>query len=241
MEDKNTLLLGVDDAGRGPVIGPMVLAGCLIEKEKESEFKTAGAKDSKLLTPNQREKILEDLRKIAKDYKYRVITPVEIDTGYGEGLNLNQVEALASASIINEITENLSKVQKDNLKIILDCPSINPAGWKNQLMSYIKDKTLEPKILCEHKADFNHVVVSAASILAKVTRDAEIEKLKEQIGINFGSGYPADPNTKAFLEEHVLDFKKERIFRESWATWQTAKNKKLGIKEVKSKQSKLFE
>jgi len=240
-KNNKELLLGIDDAGRGPVIGPMVLAGCLIEKSKEHEFKTAGAKDSKLLSPQQREKILVDLRKIAKDYKYKIITPVEIDTGMGEGLNLNQVEALASASIINELTEDFSITQKQNLKIILDCPSINTSGWKNQLMGYVKDKKLEPKIICEHKADFNHLVVSAASILAKVTRDAEIEKLKEQIGLDFGSGYPADPNTIAFLKEHVLDFKKERIFRESWATWQTAKNKKLGIKEKASKQSKLFE
>ena len=212
-----------------------------MKKSKEHELKTAGAKDSKLLSPSQRERILEELRKIVKDYKYRIITPDEIDTGMGEGLNLNLIEALAAASIINEITETLSIAQKQNLKIILDCPSINTAGWKNQLMSYVKDKKLEPKIVCEHKADFNHLVVSAASILAKVTRDAEIEKIKEQISIDFGSGYPSDPNTKAFLEQHVLDFKKERIFRESWATWQEAKNKKLGIKQKESKQEKLFE
>jgi len=233
-------LLGVDDAGRGPVIGPMVLAGVLIEKSKEPELKGFGAKDSKLLSPTQRENILVNIKKSVKDFKFRIITPVEIDTGMGEGLNLNLVEALASASIINEITETLSLAQKANLKIILDCPSINTASWKQQLMSYIKDKKLESQIACEHKADFNHVVVSAASILAKVTRDEQIEKLKEQIGIDFGSGYPSDPNTIAFLEKHVLDFKEEKIFRESWATWQTARNKALGTKEDSGKQKKLF-
>jgi len=233
-------LLGVDDAGRGPVIGPMVLGGVLIEKSKESELKDFGAKDSKLLSPTQRENILVNIKKSVKDFKFRIITPVEIDTGMGEGLNLNLVEALASASIINEITETLSIAQKQNLKIILDCPSINTSGWKSQLMGYIKDKKLEPKIICEHKADFNYPVVSAASILAKVTRDAEIEKIKEQIGIDFGSGYPSDPNTIAFLKEHVLDFKEEKIFRESWATWQTARNKALGTQQKDSKQEKLF-
>jgi len=241
-ENLGSLLLGIDDAGRGPVIGPMCLAGVLIEKSSESELKISGAKDSKLLTPLQREKILETIKNTVKDSKFKLISPVEIDTGMGEGLNLNLVEALAAASIINDLTENLSKNEKENLKIILDCPSINTSGWKNQLIGYVKDKSLEKKIVCEHKADFNHVVVSAASILAKVTRDAEIEKIKERIGIDFGSGYPSDPNTKEFLEKHVLDFKEERIFRESWATWQNAKDKALGKEEIKqSKQAKLFE
>jgi ribonuclease HII len=232
-------LIGIDDAGRGPVIGPMCLAGVLIEKTKESQLKLDGAKDSKLLTASQREKILELLKKTVKDYKFKLISPVEIDTGMGTGLNLNQVEALAAASIINELTENLSIGQKQNMKIVLDCPSINTVSWKNQLTNYVKDKSLEPKIACEHKADFNHVVVSAASILAKVTRDAEIEKLKEQIGIDFGSGYPSDPATKAFLEKHVMDFKEERIFRESWATWREARNRARGTPDKESKQTRL--
>lgn len=241
MESKTKeYLIGIDDAGRGPVIGPMCLAGVLVEKSSEAQLKIDGAKDSKLLSPSQRERILELLKKTVKSYKFKLISPVEIDTGMGTGLNLNQVEALAAASIINELTENLSIAQKQNLKIILDCPSINRVSWKTQLMHYVKDKKLEPKISCEHKADFNYPVVSAASILAKVTRDAEIDKIKEQIGIDFGSGYPSDPATKAFLEKHVLDFKEERIFRESWATWQEARNKKLGNKEKESKQTNLF-
>ena len=235
MQSENELLLGIDDAGRGPVLGPMVLAGCLIEKSKEHELKTAGAKDSKLLSPAQRERILEDLRKIVKDYKYRMITPIEIDTGMGEGLNLNLVEALASASIINEITNALSNAQKQHLKIILDCPSINTSGWKNQLMGYVEDKKLESKIVCEHKADFNHVVVSAASILAKVTRDAQIEKLKQEVGFDFGSGYPADPYTKKALIEHGDELLKKHLIRESWATWQeiVGKTSKKDNKNIK--------
>ena len=236
------LIIGIDDAGRGPVLGPMVLAGCLIEKNNENELKRAGAKDSKLLSPKQREEIRQNILKIVKDYKYKIISPVEIDTGMGEGLNLNQVEALASASIINEIAEKLSDEQKENLKIILDCPSINTAGWKNQLMDYVKDKTLEPKIICEHKADFNYVVVSAASIIAKTTRDGEIEKMKKEIGIDFGSGYPADPFTKEALIKHKDILLKHRFIRESWATWKVIAGKRNNPGESKKgKQTRLFE
>ncbi len=236
--NKEVLILGIDDAGRGPVIGPMCLAGVLIEKSREQELKIAGAKDSKLLSPAQRENILENLKKIVENYTFRLISPIEIDTGMGEGLNLNIVEALTAASIINELTDSLSIMQKQGLKIILDCPSINTSGWKNQLMGYVKDKKLEPKIACEHKADFNHVVVSAASIIAKTTRDAEIERLKQEVGFNFGSGYPADPYTKKALVEHGDELLKRHIIRESWATWQTLRGRKEENK--KSKQKKLF-
>jgi ribonuclease HII len=141
-------------------------------------------------------------------------------------LNLNEVEALTSGNIINELTKNLKEVEKVNLSIILDCPSVNLVAWKKQLMKYVKDKSLEKNILCEHKADFKYPVVSAASIIAKTTRDAEIEKLKKQYGVDFGSGYPADPFTIKFLKENATNPKYKGIFRESWQTWKDAVNDK---------------
>lgn len=235
-EHSGNLVLGVDDAGRGCVIGNMVLAGCLMKEDEEAEFKKLGIKDSKLLTPAQREKLVETIKEKAISFTFSMATPLEIDTGFGEGLNLNQVEALLAGSIINELITKLSSAQKAQVKIILDCPSINTSGWKSQLMNYVKDKSLEKNIVCEHKADFYYPVVSAASIIAKTTRDAEIEKIKKQIGIDFGSGYPSDPYTVKFLKEHAKDFKKERIFRESWSTWQNAARGYLNKDKNESKQ-----
>lgn len=234
-KDDSNLVIGIDDAGRGPVLGPMCLAGVLMKTENEKIFKEQGIKDSKLLTPQKRESLVEFIKINSLNMHYQLITPVEIDTGFGMGLNLNEVEALAAANIINELTKKLTAEQKATLKIILDCPSINTAGWKSQLMNYIKEKTLENKIVCEHKADFYYPVVSAASIIAKTTRDAEIEKIKKQIGIDFGSGYPSDPYTVKFLKEHAKDFKKERIFRESWSTWQNAAKDALNKNKTKQK------
>jgi ribonuclease HII len=245
MKEKETkepkFLLGIDDAGRGPVIGPMALAGVLIKKSSEEGILSDGVKDSKLLTAKQRTHLAELIKEKAIEYCVQLITPSEIDTGFGDGLNLNQVEALVAGKIINDLTQEnkLSKEDKKSLKIIIDCPSNNIPKWKEYVVRYLKDKSLSKLISCEHKADFNHPVVSAASIIAKTTRDAEIEKLKKQIGIDFGSGYPSDPNTKKFLEVHADKFKNERIFRESWATWQEATgktNKKSGKKDKKSKQ-----
>ena len=233
---ESELLIGIDDAGRGPVMGPMVLAGVLIRKEQEQKLRDIGAKDSKLLTSQKREQILSEIKKTVLDSSFKIISPNDIDTGFGEGLNLNQVEALAAGSIINDLTQKLSVEQRKSVKIILDCPSINTNGWKAQLLNYVKEKSLN--ISCEHKADFYHVVVSSASILAKVTRDAEIEKIKTHLAMDFGSGYPSDPNTKNLLEKNVNNPKLKGIFRESWSTYKQAKleSQKPCISKKKSSQ-----
>ena len=221
IEEKNNkdLLLGIDDAGRGPVIGPMCLAGCLMTPEVELELKKTGAKDSKLLTAKQRESLVGIIKQKALAWHTHLLSPAEIDTGMGEGLNLNQVEALAAATIINELTKNLSSEEKKKLTIIIDCPSNNKLSWLNQLSPYLKEKKFH--IRCEHKADRDFAVVSAASIIAKTTRDSEIEKLKKEVGFDFGSGYPADPITKEALRDKKYKdiLKSKRIIRETWSTW----------------------
>jgi len=243
-KDNCFLIIGVDDAGRGCLIGNMVLAGVLMKSELQNELKQQGIKDSKLLSPKQREELVNKIQEKIIKHRVFMATPLEIDTGMGEGLNLNQVEALAAASIINELTSELSIAEKQNIKIILDCPSINTEGWKMQLLGYVKEKSLASKILCEHKADFNHPVVSAASILAKVTRDSEIEKIKIQLGQDFGSGYPSDPKTKEFLKANVNNPELKGIFRESWSTFREAKfgkqaREQTGQQPKKGKQTTL--
>ena len=84
------------------------------------------------------------------------------------------------------------------------------------------------KLVLEHKADLNYPVVSAASILAKVTRDAEIEKIKKEIGVDFGSGYMSDPRTSEFLKKNYKKY--PEIFRKSWAPYQ----KIIGAKSQKN-------
>ena len=95
-------------------------------------------------------------------------------------------------------------------------------------MSIVKNKDIE--IVAENYADKNYPVVSAASILAKVTRDAEIKKLHKKYGF-FGSGYPGDERTIKFLEK--LDKEEySKIVRLKWATskniLENKKQKKLG-------------
>ncbi|MEK6819628.1 MAG: ribonuclease HII [Nanoarchaeota archaeon] len=213
------LKLGIDDAGRGPVIGPMVLAGCLINEEVEKEFKNLGVKDSKQLTDKRREFLAEIIREKAETFEVIIIHPKEIDSKNLEGVNLNDVEAFACAQIINKINKGF-----DSIKVIMDCPSTNLEKWKDLVKTKVSIlKNLE--VVCEHKADINHIAVSAASILAKSAREKEMSKLKEKYGKEIGSGYSSDPLTTKFVEKNIKKYDDDGIFRKSWATWKTAMGK----------------
>lgn len=206
------LILGIDDAGRGPIIGPMILAGVLIEKAKEPALKKHGVADSKLLQHSKRIQLAKIIKESALSFHIVKASPEEIDNSINSRINLNTLEAIKTAEIINALAP-----KKQRIKVIIDCPSTNTSAWKNTLVKYIKTPQ-NLTILCEHKADFNHPVVSAASILAKVEREEEVSKLKKQYG-DIGSGYPSDPTTKEFLKTNGKALKEKGIFRKSWATW----------------------
>ncbi|MBS3144163.1 ribonuclease HII [Candidatus Woesearchaeota archaeon] len=212
------LIAGVDEAGRGPVIGPLVIVGAMLDEKDLPKLDKLGVKDSKLLTPKKREELFPKIQQICK-YKIIIIEPKEIDEAVlSEELNLNWLEALKSVEIIKALKPN---------KAILDCPSPNIPKYTN----YIKEKLgmHEIKIICEHKADVNHKIVGAASILAKVTRDRIIEEIRKKYG-EIGPGYTSNAITQKFLKENWD--KHPEIFRKSWISWQNHKNgkdqKKLG-------------
>lgn len=200
------LIAGIDDAGRGPVIGPMVLAGVSIEQNKLKLLEKRGVKDSKLIPPTIREDLSKEIKKIVESYKIIIIPPKDIDKELNSpDSNLNKLEGTKIAEIINDLEADES---------VVDCPSTNAKAFSSFLKEKIKVKT---KLICEHKADLNHVIVGAASILAKVTRDKEIEKIKKKINIQFGTGYPSDPRTKEFLRRYYNQY--PEIFRKTWKTY----------------------
>ena len=211
-------LIGIDDSGRGPVIGPMLMAGILVEEKNQKKLKKIGCKDSKQLTRKEREELFDKIKEISAGYHIVATSPTEIDGRASVGLDLNKLEAIKTATIINALLEQFQDtIKNEEVQIIVDCPSPNTESWKMYLRSHIKYNNINLK--CEHKADINYVECSAASILAKVTRDREIDKIKEQIGHNIGSGYPSDPVTVEFLEKHSKEFKNHGIFRKTWGTW----------------------
>ena len=216
--------IGIDDAGRGPVLGPMILAGVLINQQEEQTIKDWGAKDSKLLFPTKRKKISNQIKK-QFEHHIEISTPKEID----DHKNLNLLEAEKAAKIINRLTKNLN----EKVQVIIDCPSVNIQSWTNDVQRLI-DKPENINLKCEHKADLHHPIVSAASIIAKERREDEIYKLKLRFKTDFGSGYPADPKTKEFITKNFNNPKYKPLIRFSWNTV-----KKL-IKAKEASQQKLF-
>lgn len=109
--------------------------------------------------------------------------------------SLNEIEAMKIAELINNLDEEVEKV-------FVDSPDSIPKKFEERIRKYLNKDKQKIKIISENKADSKYVVVGAASIIAKVTRDKEIEKICEKFG-DIGSGYPSDPYTKKFLAEYV--------------------------------------
>jgi len=202
---------------KGPVIGPLVMCGVTIEEKDISRLKSLGVKDSKLLTRKERDGLFDNIKKIIKDHKIIIISPKEIDNALeSDDLNLNWLEAHKAAEIINKLKPD---------RTIVDSPSNNCMAYSNYLKKLLKNKI---ELICIHKAE-RFPVVAAASILAKVTRDKEMEKIQEKYG-NCGPGYPSNELTQKFLKENWE--KHPEIFRQTWSSYQNHKNmkhqKKLG-------------
>ena len=215
-------ICGIDEAGKGPVIGPMVIAGVMIKEENIDKLKEIGVKDSKLLSKKQREDMFEPIKRTVDKYKIIILEPRLIDA-YVINNGLNELEGQKIAEIINDLKPD---------KAIIDCPSPNIRAFKDFVQERIKTET---KLVLEHKADYKYAVVGAASILAKVIRDSKIKDIKEKHRIEFGSGYPSDERTQRFLKENWDNNKFEYIFRKSWSTWQRLKegNKQSKLSKFK--------
>lgn len=210
-----TLICGIDEAGRGPIVGPLVIAGVLIDERKLDQLSKIGVKDSKLLTHQSRIKISHKIKELIEDYRIIEISPQEIDGAVESKVtNLNKLEAEKAAQIIKEL---------DPDKAIMDCPSPNIRKFHAFMSELVDDSNIE--LVLEHKADKNHVVVGAASILAKVRREEIVEEIEKKIGRSIGTGYQSNPECQKFLEE-CWD-KYPELFRKSWVTWKNHQSSKM--------------
>jgi len=187
----------------------MVLCGVKFEPAVLERLKTAGVRDSKLVTPRRREALAKLIAESASGFEIVELTAAEIDDfRLVKKINLNELEAKMFARMIDNLKPEL---------VYLDCPDPNPKLFERRLERYLKS---EPKLVVENFADRKYVAVSAASILAKVRRDQRIAELRERYG-DLGSGYPADPKTIAFLEKWVREHGQLPDFaRRSWETAQ---------------------
>jgi ribonuclease HII len=197
-------ILGIDEAGRGSVLGPMVIAGVIVPEKMEKVLERMGVKDSKRLTPNRRTILSRKLKKMF-DYEVVVISAREIDEMRADGINLNEIEKNAMESILLKLKPE---------KAIVDAVDVKAERFQETLC---KDTGLN--VIAEHKADDKYIEVSAASIIAKAERDDQIKEINKDFikSGGIGSGYPSDPTTKKFLANYTYDEMPEFV-RKSWAT-----------------------
>lgn len=209
------LLCGIDEARRGPIIGPMVMCAAVISDGRVIDLERLHVKDSKLLTPKQREEMYDKIISVLDNYRIAIVSPEEIDRAVGkeDNLNLNLLEAQKVVIMLDDLKPD---------KAIIDCPSNNIKSYKSYLKEILRNKDIELQL--EHKAE-KYPIVAAASILAKVTGDREIEKIRKGIGIDFGSGYLHDPKTVSFMKANYEKY--HSIFRKSWFPYQQLVNQKF--------------
>ncbi|MCK4319060.1 ribonuclease HII [Candidatus Micrarchaeota archaeon] len=197
------LIGGIDEAGRGPVIGPLVICLATAERKDEQKIKQFGAVDSKKLSPEQREAVLAKITSIC-NFVIKEITAQELNR-LMDDYSLNEIEEMAMAELI----------KKTRADVIVDLPERYSWVFFKRMKSYGVEK-----VEAEHHADDKYPIVSAASICAKVTRDKRIEELRNQYG-DFGSGYPADPKTIAFIKNPE---KRNLILKYIRIKWKTISN-----------------
>jgi len=200
------LIAGIDEAGRGPVLGPMVLACVVIDSDDEAAIKKAGVRDSKELKPEKRESLYSMIRGIAKEVASVHVPASEIDL-LRKSISLNELEARKIAGLLDGLSCRPEVVY-------VDAPDTIEANFAKRIAKC----GITHKIVSEHKADSNYTVCSAASVIAKVERDLAVRELEGRYG-RLGSGYPHDPETIGFLNRCIDRKEYPDIIRQSWDTF----------------------
>lgn len=205
MNDEN-IVCGIDEAGRGPVIGPMVMS---LVCGDGNILKNLGVKDSKLLSRRQREILYEKIMSVSTRIEHVVISAQDLNASMNVE-TLNEIELSHAVKLAGKAGD----------KVVVDCFDVNEARASSRM-----SRESGKEVTCVHKADRDYAAVSAASIISKVIRDREIDRIVEKYG-DVGSGYPSDPKTRAFLEESLakgMDL--SGIVRTHWKTYKDIKRK----------------
>lgn len=197
----------MDEAGRGPVLGPLVVAAVLVETQEA--LRGLGVKDSKLLSPKKREELEPRIRETARRVEVAVLHADELNRRMPR-MNLNKIEAWAFAGLLRRLQPK---------EAVLDACDVDAARFGRSVAAKARLPTCV--IRAEHEADANHPVVAAASIIAKVERDRWMTRIAKEHGIECGSGYSHDAVTRKFLEGYVKQNGKLPPFARS--EWETSK------------------
>lgn len=217
------IIAGGDEAGRGAVLGPLVIGVVSMSSAKATKLSKIGVRDSKLLTPRKREFLFEEIHSMASEVKSYSISPLEINNAMKSNISLNELEAICVSRLIDSL-EDVDTVYLDSPDVVqerfgarislLSKKPMKGLGIKKA----VKKQQDAIKMISEHKADLKYPVVSAASIIAKVTRDREIEHISQTLGFDIGSGYASDGQTIEVIKDNLNNPSFMPYVREYWKT-----------------------
>ncbi len=196
------MICGVDEAGKGSVLGPMVVAavGC----RATEDLATLPIRDSKVLRPKQREELYEIL---FRDFSIAIVA-----------IDAAEIDDVRTRMSMNECVAELHAEALGGLRpesAYVDACDVNAERYGRTVAGHLD---FPCEIIAEHRADSRYKIVGAASIVAKVTRDRAIRELAEQYG-RVGSGYPSDPVTIEFLRSYIREHgNPPPCARRSWKT-----------------------
>lgn len=212
-------IAGIDEAGRGPVLGPLVICCATCSRDDSKLLKKFASRDSKQLSPSQREELFAELKKFC-NFRFTEITASELNR-LMDRMSLNDIEAKAMADLIKK---------SGDCDVMIDMPDRYAWTFRKRM-----EKFGVKRFEAEHKADEKHPIVAAASICAKVVRDKKISEIKAAT-MDFGSGYPGDPKTRAALKDKESLSLLKPYIRHKWKTLETVKQRKLFDHEQNSLQ-----
>lgn len=217
-----TLIIGADEAGRGPVVGPLVICAAMFSSECEEDLFASGVDDSKKLSSKKRDSLAKIIKEAAIDFEIVSIPAKKIDAAQEKGINLNILEIIGFAKAINALLERNDPPDC----IWLDAADVNPERFKERIKKSLHKQV---RVVASHKGDEKFTCVGAASILAKTHRDASIKQLCEKHG-DLGSGYPGDPKTRQFLKDYYKSHGEfPKFARKCWGTLKKLE-KEMGIR-----------
>jgi ribonuclease HII len=198
-------VVGVDEAGRGSFLGPLVVGAFAVDESRIEVVRAAGARDSKELTPEARTEVFARLAAVGS-FTHVALDPRTVDRAVARR-HLNRLEADAFGRVIRAL---------GGMEAHVDACDVNERRFARAVS---RSAGAGVRVIARHHADRDDPVVGAASIVAKVHRDAAIALLRAELGEAIGSGYPSDERTVEFVRTHLHTVTETPTWlRESWAT-----------------------
>jgi len=197
--------IGVDEAGKGPVLGPMVAAAVRADPDALPD----GIADSKRLSAERREELATELRE--RD-------DIEVGVAFVEPETIDDPETDMNLLTVRAQVDAAAAVAADADELVCDAGDVSESRFGRRVREGLAEAGVSVEVRAQHRADDEHAIVGAASIVAKVERDRRVAAIADEYG-EVGSGYPSDGTTREFLREYVREHGiLPDCARKSWST-----------------------